>query len=63
MYNIETRSDRELYLIVINDEYYYSLKDNFKGLIRELNRFYMYNNDQLLYLFDTLQDQPSEVSL
>jgi len=63
MYNIETRSDRELYLIVINDEYYYSLKDNFKGLIRELNRFYMYNNDQLLYLFDTLQDQLSEASL
>ena len=63
MYNIETRSDRELYLIVINDEYYYSLKGNFKGLIRELNRFYMYNNDQLLYLFDTLQEQLSEVSL
>lgn len=49
-------SDRELSLMVFNDEYLYQMRRDRKLLVMTLEEFFIYNDDQLTELINDLNE-------
>lgn len=55
MQNIKDYSEREVYLIIVNDEYLYSQRLEFKNNPSSIDIFFNYTEDQLNYFLDNIE--------
>ena len=59
MEDITMYTDRELSLIVYNDEYWYNMRHS-EGLYEHINNTYKYTDKQLNHLKETIKEESDE---
>lgn len=55
MINLEDYSEKELYLLITNDEYFYSQRLEFKNNPSSIDIFFQYTDDQLKYFLENIE--------